>query len=59
MNLDLTDEQKAWLDRVTEFANSRVAPRAASIDETSRFPADLVAEAAKLGLMGAPVPRWR
>jgi butyryl-CoA dehydrogenase len=57
MNLDLSDQQKTWLDRVTEFANSRVAPQAASIDETSRFPADLVAEAATLGLMGVTIPR--
>ena len=57
MNLDLTDQQKAWLEQVTDFANSRVAPRAASIDEEARFPRDLVAEAAKLGLMGVTIPR--
>ena len=57
MNLDLTDQQKAWLEQVTDFANRRVAPRAAAIDEEARFPRDLVAEAAKLGLMGVTIPR--
>lgn len=56
MNLDLTDQQKAWLETITDFANSRVAPRARSIDEDGRFPRDLVTEAAKLGLMGVTIP---
>ncbi len=57
MNLDLTDQQKSWLDTVTEFATSRVAPQAAAIDESAAFPRALVTDAAKLGLMGVTIPR--
>jgi butyryl-CoA dehydrogenase len=57
MNLDLTKDQKAWLDRVSGFAASRVAPAASGIDEQAKFPRELVAEAAKLGLMGVTIPR--
>ena len=57
MDLDLTDAQQSWLKTISDFAASRVAPRAAAIDEESRFPRDLVAEAARLGLMGVTIPR--
>ena len=57
MNLDLTKDQKEWLDRVAGFAASKVAPAASGIDEQAKFPRELVAEAAKLGLMGVTIPR--
>jgi butyryl-CoA dehydrogenase len=57
MNLDLTDEQKAYRQKVAEFAASHVAPRAAAIDESGEFPIDLVKAAAKQGLMGVTIPR--
>jgi butyryl-CoA dehydrogenase len=56
MNLDLTDAQKSFQEQVASFASSRVAPHAASIDESGRFPIELVREAAKLGLMGDTIP---
>jgi butyryl-CoA dehydrogenase len=52
MILDLTDQQKAFRDRVMRFAQERVAQRAAAIDDEATFPLDLVREAAALGLMG-------
>src|SRR5436190_3968082 len=52
MDFGLSAEQAAFLDRVREFAQTRVAPRASAIDETAAFPADLVKEAAALGLAG-------
>ena len=39
------------------FAAERVAPAAAAIDEHARFPRDLIAEAASLGLLGVTVGR--
>jgi butyryl-CoA dehydrogenase len=57
MDLELTDHQKAWLDRVSAFAASRVAPRAAAIDADATYPRDLIAEAAALGLMGVTIPK--
>jgi butyryl-CoA dehydrogenase len=55
MNFDLTDSQLGFRDQVAGFASERVAPRAAAIDEQGAFPADLVKEAAKLGLMGVTI----
>src|SRR5215203_3554305 len=56
MRLEPTAEQSAFQQQVTEFACSVVAPRAAEIDETGRFPRDLTAAAASLGLMGVTIP---
>jgi butyryl-CoA dehydrogenase len=55
MDFDLTDDQRAFREGVERFATERVAPRAAAIDEQGAFPADLVKEAAKLGLMGVTI----
>ena len=56
MNFDLTEEQQLLRDTVREFAQSRVAPVAAELDREARFPYELVAEMAELGLMGIPIP---
>ncbi len=56
MQLELTAEQTRFRQAVRDFAAARVAPRAAAIDASDRFPADLVAEAAALGLLGVTVP---
>jgi butyryl-CoA dehydrogenase len=56
MDFSLTPGQQAFLDRVDAFARERVAPRAAELDATDRFPSDLIAEASALGLMGVTIP---
>src|SRR5215207_4389290 len=56
MDLDLTQEQDLVRDTVGEFARERVAPVAEELDRESRFPYELVAELAELGLMGMPIP---
>ncbi len=56
MNFELTEEQKLLRDTVREFALTRVAPVAAELDREARFPYELVAEMAELGLMGIPIP---
>ncbi|WP_058828862.1 acyl-CoA dehydrogenase [Haloferax sp. Q22] len=56
MDFALTAEQKQIKDMVSEFVDEEVKPRAAEIDETDEFPADLVAEMGQLGLMGMPFP---
>src|SRR6476660_7542587 len=59
MQLEPTAEQNSYQLQVAGFASSVVAPRAAEIDETGAFPRDLVASAARLGLMGVTVPvQW-
>jgi len=41
---------------VSEFAVTRVLPLAEELDREQRFPYELVAELAELGLMGIPIP---
>jgi short/branched chain acyl-CoA dehydrogenase len=56
MDLDLAEEHELVRRTVREFAVERVAPVAEELDRESRFPYELVAELAELGLMGMPVP---
>jgi short/branched chain acyl-CoA dehydrogenase len=56
MNYELTDEQELIRQTVRDFAVSRVAPVAEELDREERFPYELVAELAALGLMGIPIP---
>jgi len=56
LNFDLTPEQQLVRDTVREFAESRIAPVAEELDREHRFPYDLVAELADLGLMGMTIP---
>ena len=56
MNFELTDEQELIRQTVRDFAVSRVAPVAEELDREARFPYELVAELAELGLMGLPIP---
>ena len=56
MDFDLTPEQELIRDTVRTFARERVEPAAAALDLEGRFPYELVAELADLGLMGLPIP---
>jgi short/branched chain acyl-CoA dehydrogenase len=55
MDLDLSHEHELVRDTVREFARERVAPVAEELDREHRFPYDLVAELAELGLMGMTI----
>jgi short/branched chain acyl-CoA dehydrogenase len=56
VNLDLTPEHELVRQTVREFALERVAPVAEELDREHRFPTELVAEMAELGLMGMTIP---
>jgi short-chain 2-methylacyl-CoA dehydrogenase len=56
VDLDLSPEHELIRDTVREFARERVAPLAEELDREHRFPYEVVAELADLGLMGLPVP---
>jgi butyryl-CoA dehydrogenase len=56
MDLELTDAQRGFQQRIVEFARERIAPEAAAIDERGTFPRALVAEMATLGLLGVTIP---
>jgi alkylation response protein AidB-like acyl-CoA dehydrogenase len=56
LNFDLGQEHELVRDTVRAFATEKVAPIAEELDRESRFPYDLVAELAELGLMGMTIP---
>ena len=56
LNFDLDQEHELVRSTVREFAQQRVAPVAEELDRESRFPYELVAELAELGLMGMTIP---
>jgi len=57
MNLELSKEQRSYRDRIEQFAREVVAPRAASIDKTGEYPADVMHAAASHGLLGVTIPK--
>jgi short-chain 2-methylacyl-CoA dehydrogenase len=56
MNFDLGPEHELLRDTVRSFALEKVAPVAEELDREKRFPYELVAELAELGLMGMTIP---
>src|SRR3954453_15031679 len=56
MDFDLSPEHELIRDTVRQFALERVAPVAEELDREKRFPYELVAELAELGLMGMTIP---
>jgi len=57
MFLELTPEQKAFQQLVEQFAREIVAQRAAGIDKSGEFPADVMHAAAGQGLLGVTIPK--
>ena len=56
MNFDLSEEHELIRKTVRELATERIAPVAEELDREHRFPYEIVAELAELGLMGILVP---
>jgi butyryl-CoA dehydrogenase len=56
MDYDLSPEQQQIRDAFARFADERIAPQAAAIDESHAFPRELFAEIAGLGLFGMRYP---
>jgi alkylation response protein AidB-like acyl-CoA dehydrogenase len=56
VNLDPTPEHELVRQTVRAFAEQRIAPVAEQLDREHRFPTELVAELAELGLMGMTIP---
>ena len=50
MNLELTSDQKLLQRSVHDFAEAEVKPFARELDETGRFPREIIAKAGELGL---------
>ena len=57
MFLELTPEQEAFKQQAERFAREIVAQRAAGIDKSGEFPADVMHAAAGEGLLGVTIPK--
>src|SRR5450755_3426886 len=57
MDFELTEEQKMIRDTARDFAAREIAPRAAELDKTGRWPTDILAKMAELGLFGVAIPQ--
>ena len=56
MDLELTEEQRMMRDTARDFAVKEVEPKAAELDKTGRWPAELVSRMGELGFMGVAIP---
>ena len=56
MNIELNEEQKLLRRSVREFAEAEVKPVAKELDETGRFPLEILRKAGELGLTGVCIP---
>src|ERR1700679_1287276 len=57
MDFDLSDEQKMIRDTARAFAAREIAPKAAELDKTSRWPEEIVKRMGELGFMGMAIPQ--
>ncbi len=56
MNFDPTPEQRRWQKIARDYAREEIAPRAYQLDKEQKFPYDIAAKMADLGLMGLTIP---
>jgi butyryl-CoA dehydrogenase len=56
MNLDLTQEQALLQKTVRDFAEAEIRPFAKELDETGRFPREILRKAAALGFTAVALP---
>src|SRR5579859_6240686 len=56
MDFDLTDEQKLMRDTARDFAQREIAPKAAELDKSGRWPAEIVKRMGQLGFLGISIP---
>jgi butyryl-CoA dehydrogenase len=56
MDFDLTEEQRLVRDSARDFATREIAPKAAEIDKSGRWPAEIVSKMAELGFLGMAIP---
>ncbi len=56
MDLELTGDQRQARDTARRFARERLERAGVEADRTHRFPAEVIAELAKLGMLGTFIP---
>lgn len=57
MNFELTQEQQMIKEMVRDFAKKEIAPFAAELDTTCRFPIETFKKMGELGIMGIPISK--
>src|SRR5215467_3493993 len=57
MDFDLTEEQRLIQQTARDFAQREIAPKAAELDKSGRWPAEIVKKMAELGFLGVAVPQ--
>src|SRR5580658_1437409 len=57
MDFTLSEEQRLLRDTARDFAAREVAPKASELDKSGRWPAEIVAKMAELGLLGVAIPQ--
>src|SRR5580692_2732869 len=57
MDFTLSEEQRLIRDTARDFAAREVAPKAAELDKSGRWPGEIVAKMAELGLLGVAIPQ--
>jgi butyryl-CoA dehydrogenase len=56
MDFALSDEQRLIRDTARDFARAEIAPKAAELDKTGRWPSEILEKMAALGFLGMAVP---
>ncbi len=56
MDFSLSEEQRMILQTAREFAAREIAPKAAELDKSSRWPEEIVNKLAELGFLGMAIP---
>src|SRR6202142_3449332 len=57
MDFELTEEQRMLRETARDFAQREVAPKAAELDKSARWPSEILAKMAELGLLGVAIPQ--
>src|SRR5579863_4465212 len=57
MDFELTEEQRMIRDTAREFAAREIAPKAAELDKSGRWPSEILSQMADLGLLGVAIPQ--
>ena len=54
--LEQSDEQKAIIEMIRQFADEQILPNAGRLDHADEFPTEIVAQMRDLGLFGVTIP---
>jgi butyryl-CoA dehydrogenase len=57
MDFELTEEQRLIRDTARDFAQREIAPKAAELDKTGRWPSEIVKRMGELGFLGMAIPQ--